>query len=143
MRSSTVGKVRKAKKTMSEGESFVDKVYAVVAKIPRGKVLTYGQVATLVGSPRASRIVGGVLFRLDPATRLPWQRVINAQGKLSTYRIGCGDEQRRRLEREGLKFNREGAVDLKRHQWWPPERLLKSWALDEDLIASIHRRFGW
>ncbi|MDL1873266.1 MGMT family protein [Deltaproteobacteria bacterium PRO3] len=140
MRSSTAGKARTPK---TEGESFAEKVLAVVAKIPRGKVLTYGQVATLVGSPRAARIVGGVLFRLGPESRLPWQRVINAQGKLSTYRVGSGPEQRRRLEAEGLKFNREGAVDLKRHQWWPPERLLKAWELDEDLVASIHRRFGW
>lgn len=140
MRSSTAGKVRKAK---SEGESFADRVLTVVAKIPRGKVLTYGQVATIVGSPRASRIVGGVLFRLGPESRVPWQRVINAQGKLSTYRVGCGPEQRKRLEAEGLKFNRDGAIDLSRHQWWPPERLLRSWELDEDLIVSIHRRFGW
>lgn len=140
MRSSTAGKARKIK---TAAESFAERVLAVVAKIPRGKVLTYGQVATIVGSPRASRIVGGVLFRLGPNSRLPWQRVINAQGKLSTYRVGCGPEQRQRLEAEGLKFNRKGAIDLRRHQWWPSERLLRSWELDEDLIVSIHRGYGW
>ena len=140
MRSSKGGKVPKNK---APGQAFAEKVLAVVRKIPRGKVLTYGQVATLVGSPRASRIVGGVLFRLGPGTRLPWQRVLNTQGKLSTYRVGCGTEQRSRLEAEGLSFNREGAIDLKRHQWWPSARLLKTWALDEDLIAAIEHRFRW
>ena len=140
MRSSAAGKARKIKK---EGEAFADQVLAVVRKIPRGKVLTYGQVAALVGSPRAARIVGGVLFRLGSASRVPWQRVLNAQGKLSTYRVGCGEEQKKRLQAEGLRFNREEAIDLKLHQWWPTPRQLKEWRVNDDLAASIHQRFGW
>ncbi|MFO1463774.1 MAG: MGMT family protein [bacterium] len=140
MRSSTAGK---AKRSKAPEPSFPERVLAIVRKIPRGKVLTYGQVAALLGLPRAARVVGGVLFRLDPGTQVPWQRVLNAQGKLSTYRVGCGEEQRRRLEAEGVAFNREGAIDLKRHQWWPPARLLQTWEVEADLAASLNRRWGW
>jgi len=141
MRSSDAGK---AKKTRDSAKGlFPDRVLAVVRKIPRGKVLTYGQVATLVGVPRGARVVGGVLFRLGPGSRLPWQRVINAQGKISTYRVGMGHEQRRLLEAEGLSFNRDDAIDLKRHQWWPSPRLLKEWAVEDDLAAEVNRRIPW
>lgn len=140
MRSSNVGQAKKNKKA---SRAFPDRVLAVVKKIPRGRVLTYGQVATLVGVPRGARVVGGVLFRLGPGSPLPWQRVINAQGKLSTYRIGMGHEQKRLLEAEGLHFNREEAVDLKRHQWWPSPRLLKEWAVEDDLAAAVNRRIPW
>ncbi|MCE9624596.1 MAG: methylated-DNA--[protein]-cysteine S-methyltransferase [Deltaproteobacteria bacterium] len=140
MRSSTAGKARKVK---GEGETFATQVLEVVRKIPRGKVLTYGQVAALVGSPRAARIVGGVLFRLGKKSKVPWQRVLNARGMLSTYRVGCGEEQKKRLQAEGLRFNRQEAIELERYQWWPTARQLKAWRVDDDLAASIHQRFGW
>jgi len=140
MRSSIAGKARKVK---GEGENFATQVLAVVRKIPRGKVLTYGQVAALVGSPRAARIVGGVLFRLGKKNKVPWQRVLNAEGMLSTYRVGCGEEQKNRLQAEGLRFNGEGAIDLRSYQWWPTARQLKEWKVADDLAASIHQRFVW
>lgn len=126
MRSSTAGKARKPK---TDGESFVEKVLAVVAKIPRGKVLTYGQVATLVGSPRASRIVGGVLFRLGPDSRLPWQRVINAQGKISLRADSGGSVlQRQLLEAEGIRFDAQGRVNLRQIRWRGPQL---DWLLEQ------------
>ncbi len=122
---------------------FGEKVFAIIGKIPRGKVLTYGQVATLAGVPRAARIVGGILYQRGLAARLPWQRVINAQGKLSTYRVGMGEEQRRLLETEGIKFDKAGALDLKRHQWWPPPKMLKGWEVSEETAFQIEERLGF
>jgi methylated-DNA-protein-cysteine methyltransferase-like protein len=114
-------------------------VLAVIRKIPRGKVLTYGQVAAIAGVPRASRIVGGILFHSGLEKGMPWQRVINAQGKISTYRVGMGDEQRRLLESEGLKFNRQGAVDLKKHQWRPPLSFMRKFEVDEETAWRLNQ----
>lgn len=131
------------KKVASDSKNFAEKVFAIVKRIPRGKVLTYGQVATLAGVPRAARIVGGVLYQQGRELKLPWQRVINRSGKISTYRVGMGEVQRQRLEKEGLKFKRDGAVDLKRYQWWPSEKLLKSFELDEETAWRINERLGF
>jgi methylated-DNA-protein-cysteine methyltransferase-like protein len=98
-------------------EGFHARVYAVVCQVPPGRVTTYGDVATVLGSPRVARHVGWALAAL-PAERtdeVPWHRVINAKGMISfrgdTRR---GEEQRRRLEAEGVAFDERGRVDLKR-----------------------------
>lgn len=123
-----------------EGE-FRQKVLRIIARIPKGKVLTYGQVATLAGTPRAARIVGGILHHEGFDKNLPWQRVLNARGKLSTYRVGLGEEQRRLLEKEGHVFDREGALDLKKGQWVPARKYLESWEVDEETLYEISRRW--
>src|SRR5262245_58115068 len=112
-------------KTKTPPENFRDRVLAIVRRIPRGKVLTYGQVAILAGVPRAARMVGGILCQMGPGSRVPWQRVLNAQGGLSTYRVGFGEKQKTLLKQEGLRFNRKGHVALKRYQWFPRERTLE------------------
>jgi len=145
MRSSIVGKVQKNKRRRAKPglATFVDKVLLIVRKIPRGKVLAYGHVAALAGVPRAARMVGGILFREGSRKRLPWQRVINAQGRISTYRVGIGEKQRALLEAEGHVFDRSGALDLKAFLWWPPRQLLKKLQVDEDLARSIQLRIDW
>ncbi len=120
---------------------FAPRVLEIVRAIPKGKVLTYGQVATLAGAPRAARMVGGVLFGLGPESRVPWQRVINRQGGLSTYRIGFGKRQRELLEREGVRFAKDGHVNLKVYQWWPSGRILKKWELPDHLYTEIQKRW--
>lgn len=123
---------RKDQAQLSESESesnFLKKVLKIVRRIPWGKILTYGQVATIAGSPRASRIVGGILFWQGPWSKLPWQRVINAQGKISTYRVGCGEKQRALLEGEGLVFRKDDSIDLKKYQWRPTVREVNKWKL--------------
>ncbi|HCU23799.1 MAG TPA: cysteine methyltransferase [Deltaproteobacteria bacterium] len=140
IRSSAAGKGRLRKKG---GDAFAERVLKIVKKIPRGKVLTYGQVATLAGLPRAARVVGGILFKLGPESRLPWQRVINAQGKISTYRVGSGARQRALLEEEGHRFDRSGAVDLKAVRWWPAPKVLKELGIERDLAAVIRLRLDW
>lgn len=98
---------------------FRERVIAIVTAVPKGRVVTYGQVALLAGAPRAARQVGGVLHGLKEAERVPWQRVINAEGRLSTYKVGAGELQRALLESEGVDFDGEGRIDLKLFRWDP------------------------
>lgn len=99
-------------------------VYRVVRRVPRGKVVTYGQVAAILGQPRAARAVGTALAALDgPLLELvPWQRVISAAGRCSHRDGFAASVQRRMLEREGVRFDRRGHVDLKRARWAGPRR---------------------
>jgi len=96
------------------------RIYAVVQRIPYGRVATYGQVGLLAtGSPLAARTVGWALHSLpvDMQT-LPWWRVINAQGRISTSPFPNGEgEQRALLEAEGIAFGSAGRVDLRTFQW--------------------------
>lgn len=93
------------------------RIYAVVAKIPRGRVATYGWIAERAGLPRRARLVGQALSELPDGRRLPWHRVINAQGRISfPARSAQAAEQRRRLEAEGVYFLR-GRVNLDRFGW--------------------------
>jgi methylated-DNA-protein-cysteine methyltransferase-like protein len=104
---------------------FFTYVYRLVARIPKGKVVTYGQVAALLGAPRAARAVGTALRYLPgPLSRtVPWQRVINASGGVSmrgdAIRV---EEQRLLLENEGIEFNRHGRVNLKKYRWAGPKK---------------------
>lgn len=106
---------------MAAGTTFRERVIAVVEAVPEGRVVTYGQVASLIGSPRAARQVGNALYRLRDDS-VPWQRVVNAGGGLSTYRIGAGELQRALLEAEGVRFDAEGRIDLERYRWVPYDR---------------------
>ncbi len=100
--------------------SFYTRVYACVAGVPRGRVITYGHVALLLGSPAAARAVGYALHNLPPGSEAPWWRVINARGAISLRGRGAAaDLQRALLEREGVVFSAEGLVDLGRYRWWP------------------------
>ncbi len=93
--------------------------YAIVTRIPKGKVATYGQVAALAGLPRHSRHVGYALAALKDA-RVPWQRVINSKGEISGRDYpDAVRSQRARLEDEGVFFDERGRVSLKRYQWKP------------------------
>lgn len=96
------------------------RIYAVVSRIPRGRVATYGQVARLAGLPGHARQVGYALHALEPEERVPWHRVINARGEIS-LRAAPGWEgvQRRSLEREGVRFDAGGRVSLERYGWRP------------------------
>ena len=94
--------------------SFRAAVLKLVKKIPRGRVATYGQLATLLGRPRSARAVGQALRRADG---VPWHRVVNAQGAISRRsRMSGMMTQRIRLEQEGIVFRR-GRVVLVRFRW--------------------------
>jgi len=105
---------------MTEGDSFYESVYRLARDIPRGRVMTYGQIATILGAPRAARAVGYAL-RACKRKNVPWQRVINHRGAIS----GRGDIERPHLQRvllekEGVRFNAEDRCDLKTYRWEPP-----------------------
>lgn len=100
--------------------SFYDRVYALVRQVPRGSVVTYGQVAVLLGSPTAARAVGYALNALPAENDVPWWRVINQKGAISLKNRGSNaDLQRALLEHEGLVFREDGRCDLRRYRWWP------------------------
>jgi methylated-DNA-protein-cysteine methyltransferase-like protein len=101
------------------------RIYAVVRRIPAGRVATYGQVARLAGLAGGARQVGYALHALDSRREgdVPWQRVINARGEISARREpGWERAQRALLEREGVEFDGRGRVDLARHGWRPRAR---------------------
>ena len=97
------------------------RIHAVVRRIPRGRVATYGQVAALAGLPRQARLVGYALHALPDSTTVPWHRVVNAQGRVSARSAGAGADvvQRLRLEREGVTFDARGRLALDRYRWRP------------------------
>ncbi|HTO73945.1 MAG TPA: MGMT family protein [Gemmatimonadales bacterium] len=103
--------------------NFNERIRRLIARIPRGKVATYGQVARLAGFPGRARQVGYVLAALPNGTVLPWQRVINARGEVSRRRHpGAELTQRVLLQREGVRFDGRGRVTLAQFQWTPKLR---------------------
>lgn len=99
---------------------FFDRVYALVARIPRGRVATYGQIARMLGAPRAARIVGWAMHGNPHGSRIPCHRVIQQGGSCSpNFRVGDPGAQRRLLELEGVRFLLDGRVDIEAHQWRP------------------------
>jgi len=102
------------------------KIYAVVRRIPVGKVATYGQVAELAKLARQPRLVGYALFSLRDAEDdgLPWHRVVNARGEISysPARQKADQLQRVLLESEGVVFNERGRINLKEYRWQPAVR---------------------
>lgn len=98
--------------------NFRAQVEQIVAQIPRGRVMTYGQIAALCGNARAARIVGGIAHFGSPD--LPWQRVVNKSGGLASGYPGGRTGQRQVLAQEGVPVDRLGRVDVVKLLWWPP-----------------------
>ncbi len=99
--------------------NFHEKVIQIVKQIPYGKVTTYGTIATLAAQPRAARIVGGILHVSSEKLGLPWQRVINRHGYISTR---CPEHvkllQKALLEQEGVEVSDDFMVNLRSYGWW-------------------------
>jgi len=103
------------------------RIYAVVRRIPCGRVATYGQVAALAGLPGQARQVGYALHALPEGSDVPWQRVINSRGEVSLRsEAGWEHYQRHLLEEEGVSFCGSGKVDLERYRWEPSRRAPRS-----------------
>jgi methylated-DNA-protein-cysteine methyltransferase-like protein len=100
---------------------YQQRIYSVVSRIPRGRVATYGQVATLAGLPGHARLVGYALSALGDGSRIPWHRVVNAEGRISARRDGGPEAivQRLRLRRERVRFDARGRVRLDVFRWRP------------------------
>ncbi len=95
-----------------------ERILATVDAIPRGRVATYGQIASEAGLPRRARLVGRILGELPANSRIPWFRVLNASGQVSDRGQPKKEAaQRKKLEREGVRFSASGRTDLKRYGW--------------------------
>ncbi|EQA35617.1 methylated-DNA--[protein]-cysteine S-methyltransferase, TIGR00589 family [Leptospira inadai serovar Lyme str. 10] len=100
--------------------SFYEEVYKITKRVPRGRITSYGRIAVLLGKPRAARAVGYALNAIpkDREQKIPWQRVINSQGKIS-FR---GDShrailQRKILQSEGIEFDQNDRTDFRKFGW--------------------------
>ena len=98
--------------------NFRVRVEEYVRQIPRGRVMTYGQLAALAGSAYAARIVGGIAHFGDP--ELPWQRVVNKKGGLASGYPGGRDGHKQVLEAEGVQVTDDYYVNVAELLWWPP-----------------------
>ncbi|GAB4350420.1 MAG: hypothetical protein OHK0047_44450 [Leptolyngbyaceae cyanobacterium] len=96
-------------------------IYSVVCQIPYGQVATYGQVAELANLPGRARLVGYALYRVAPDSEIPWHRVINAKGEISESPVRYGSDyvQRSLLAAEGIAFDAQGKIDLRKYLWKP------------------------
>jgi len=109
-------------KNMSINQTSYDRIYEIVRLIPKRQVATYGQIAELANLAGKARVVGYALYRVDlQDLDIPWQRVVNAKGKvsLSPLRFGTDYLQRSLLENEGISFNEEGKINLQKYLWQP------------------------
>ena len=116
--------------TAPQRSSFDQRVRVVVALIPQGRLATYGQVADWIGAYGCARQVGWALRRLQLPSSIPWQRVVNAQGRISMSlsREGSDWLQRELLIAEGIPVDLNGHLPLKRFLWSPDERQLAGMA---------------
>lgn len=102
---------------MSRASRFKEEVFALVSQIPKGRVMTYGQIAGLCGRPRAARIVGQIAHFGDPG--LPWQRVVKQSGDLASGYYGGRAGHKKDLEAEGVKVSGDFRIILNDYIWWP------------------------
>lgn len=110
------------------------RIYEVVKQVPRGQVTTYGDVASIVGQGCDARLAGYAMANCPDD--VPWQRVINAQGKISLRDNDGPAKQRMRLEAEGVEFDRRGKIDLDRYRWAGPS---EEWASARGFITLPKR----
>lgn len=110
-----------AKESLPQSTTY-SQIYAIVLQIPYGQVATYGQIAALANLAGKARVVGYALYRVDGQSEIPWHRVINAKGEISTspWREGSDDLQRSLLEAEGICFSAAGQINLREYRWCPP-----------------------
>lgn len=104
--------------------SFRERVYALVLRIPPGRVMSYGSVARVLGVGYDARAIGNIMYATpnEDGRDIPWHRVINAQGGCSTSGLTSPpDLQQRLLEGEGIVFNDKGKCDIEQYLWTPPE----------------------
>lgn len=116
--------MKKVRSAPPAGSGGYGEIWAVVRRIPRGRVATYGQVAVLAGKPGHARQVGYAMYALPDGSDVPWQRVVNARGEISLRSEPGWHEgwQRHLLEEEGVTFDEHGRIDLAAFGWDPDAR---------------------
>ena len=120
----------------SDEPGYNERVFEIVRRIPAGQVMTYGQIAELLGAGYTARTVGYAMNKAGES--VPWHRVINAQGACSTGRVVLPvNKQQRLLEAEGVEFNARDRCDLGRYRWTPEEAREDGAAADRDEQPSL------
>ncbi|EKD95318.1 MAG: hypothetical protein ACD_24C00523G0002 [uncultured bacterium] len=121
---------------------FKDKIIQIVKLIPSGYVVSYGQVALMAGVPRAARQVGWVLHDYSDKYNLPWWRVINNAGRIST---NCLDHtalmQKEFLEKENIIVNKDLTLDIEKYRYRPSKKTLSVLELDPEYIYIINQKY--
>jgi methylated-DNA-protein-cysteine methyltransferase-like protein len=121
---------------VANAPGYNERVFEIVRRIPAGHVMTYGQLAELLGEGYTARTVGFVMNKADES--VPWHRVINAQGGCSTGRVLLPmNKQQRLLEAEGVEFNARERCDLGRYRWTPEEAREGVGGGDDDAQPSL------
>lgn len=105
--------------SIKSSTNFRQKVYTLIAQIPTGRLMSYGQVAALCGNPRAARIVGAIAH--NGPEYLPWQRLVKKNGGLASGYYGGLEGHRKDLEKEQVRIVDFQAVDIATLRWWPDE----------------------
>ena len=101
-------------------DKIYQRIYAVIKRIPKGRVSTYSQIAKLAGIPGAPRRVGYALSILPEDEKVPWHRVVNAKGEVSPrIEMGYAELQQDLLRKEGVRFDKQAKIVLKKYQWKP------------------------
>lgn len=120
---------------------FKQRVIQIVGMIPKGKVVSYGQVALMAGVPRGARQVGWVMFSVEEEN-LPWWRVINNEGRISIKNPGVSPiEQKEELEKDGVVVCKEYGIDIEKYRWRPEQKILNKLQLDDEYIFKILEKF--
>ncbi len=96
-------------------KGFFEEVYQILSNIPEGSVMTYGMIATMLGRPKAARLVGYAMHDAPKDRQLPCHRVVSKDGKLSPEKIFGVGIQRRLLEMEGITFKEDGCINMDKH----------------------------
>lgn len=121
---------------------FKEKVYEIVRMIPEGQVVSYGQVALMAGVPRAAIQVGWVLHISDESDKLPWWRVINNAGRISTT---CMEHnatmQKELLQKEGVEVKPKFKIDIEKYRFRPDPKTLKKFKLSDEYIYKILEKY--
>ncbi len=99
-------------------KDFFKKVYDIVEKIPQGKVMTYGQIAAVLGCPENARVVGWAMRAAPKSRNLPCHRVVNRKGEMAPGHVfGASEIQKALLESEGINIGQNGCINLKEYLW--------------------------
>lgn len=106
--------------TRDRAAQLMAQVYALVRACPEGRVTTYGAIGAVLGYPRGARMIGWIMNETPKGADVPAQRVVSAKGLLTgSWAFGQRGRMRQLLEAEGVTFDEEGAVNMKRHTWDP------------------------
>jgi len=125
---------------MKTTSAFKSKILEIVKKVPAGTVVSYGQVALMAGIPRAARQVGNVLHEYGDT--VPWWRVINNAGKISTNCIEhTALNQKELLKKEGVKVTTSLTIEIEKYRFRPSQKLIDSLALPDDYVGLLIEKY--